>query len=111
MVDHYPQALCTTCAQPWQWHLDHKPRHEFTNPGEDSRVKEPPAPVTAPRLGDPVLRLALIKAGVIKELNLDEAQIWLNEAVQQGKAVVVVDGEFKLMDFADMVSHTMAARQ
>jgi hypothetical protein len=110
-TEHDPQALCSTCGQSWQWHVDHTPRHEFTNPGEESRVKDPPPPVSAPRVGDPVLRLALIKAGVITELNLEEAQMWMNEAVVQGKAVMVAQGEYKLVDFAEMVHLTIEARK
>ena len=55
--------------------------------------------------GDPVLRLALIKAGVITELNLAESETWLRTAAEQGMAVVLEEGEFHLVSIEDWIKH------
>jgi hypothetical protein len=104
-------ALCSTCGNTWQWHQDHKPRHDFVNAGEEAKLQQPTPPLPAPKSGDPILRLALIKTGVILEKDLDEAQLWLNEAIQQGKAVVVENNAYQLVDFAEQIQRIMAARQ
>jgi hypothetical protein len=48
--------------------------------------------------GDPVLRLALMKLGIITPMSLDEAEMWMREASRQGKALTVTDGQFTLED-------------
>lgn len=80
------EAVCKTCSQTRAWHQEHHPRHQF-NPGdvsfkeqfgqsakqrkEDAEAK-PQAPASYPI--DPVLRQALVDAGVITPEQLDAAR-------------------------------------
>ena len=91
--------LCQICRQDEDWHREHKPKHKFIAEGETPRLMEEPAEVTpTPGLrGDPVLRLALLKAGVLTDMNLLEAEVWIREAANAGGAVVIEDGEFKVL--------------
>lgn len=101
------QVLCTTCGQNEQWHHDHKPRHAFTNPGEETRRVDQPAPTPTPRSGDPLLRLVLMKKGLICQDDFDVAERFLSVAQQLNRAVLVEDGEYKLVDMAEFLQRTL----
>jgi len=97
--------ICQICHQPWEWHQSHKPRHEFVGTGDDPRLGQaqaPAAPSTSMR-GDPVLRLALVKAGVISEADIAEAEVWVREAASSGQAVVVDGGQYGLVSVEDWI--------
>jgi hypothetical protein len=97
-------GLCQICQQPWEWHEQHHPRHQFIGSEDDPRLglAQVPTPSNSMR-GDPVLRLALIKAGVISEVNISEAEVWVREAAATGQAVVVDSGEFKLVSIEEWI--------
>jgi hypothetical protein len=66
------QGDCGTCGQSWQWHMDERPRHDYTPPGGAGGINVTPPrtdpPPTARVISgpfDPVLRQALIDAGII----------------------------------------------
>jgi hypothetical protein len=101
---------CAVCLQTWAWHKAAQPAHKFARAGEgletrssdlpteaEARPQAPPAEIHI--AGDPVLRLALVKKGLLTEMQLDEAEMWLREATRRGKALVVHDGEYRLEDF------------
>jgi hypothetical protein len=98
--------VCQVCHQDEQWHMDHKPRHFFVREGEAPRLGEviPPTAHPSTRIGDPVLRLALIKAGVLAEGDLSEADVWLRESANQGMAVIVEDGTYKLVAIEEWIA-------
>ena len=97
--------LCMVCRQTFQWHVENKPLHEFVREGEAPNIRERQTP-TPPVMkgGDPILRLALIKAGVITEANLAVTETWIRQAADQGMMVAVVDGEFKLFSIEEWIS-------
>ena len=99
MLDKYQ-----ICQQTREWHDLHHPHHAFIEDGDDVRLGRAETPSAIPvNRGDPVLRLALIKAGVISEKDLTEAEVWLREASSSGKAVVVEEGEFKLISIEEWI--------
>ena len=90
---------CKTCNHTEQWHKDNKPIHPFNtgqagakaflNPGRD---RDPRSGVNGPQRGsqaaptvvwptDPVLRVALISAGVITADNLRDAEAMLKASM------------------------------
>lgn len=104
--------ICQVCSQTEGWHIQHRPMHSFVAEGEAPRLAEtppPPQPVMNMR-GDPVLRLALLKAGVITEQNLGEAEVWLRQAAEQNLAVVYEGETFKLVSIEDWIKHTADAK-
>lgn len=100
--------VCQVCRQSREWHNHHAPRHRFVGPNdslENWGIEEPPTPpIVAARGGDMILRLALVKAGVISELDLTAAQVWMQEAQNHGMAVVVEAGEYKLVPVEEMLA-------
>lgn len=103
--------ICQLCHQDDQWHREHKPKHAFVGPDDDPILLADPGPVVPPttQRGDPVLRLALVKSGALTDHQIFEAEIWIREAAETGKAVVVEDGVFKLLDVDEWISR-MASR-
>lgn len=99
---------CQVCSQTEGWHIQHNPMHRFVAEGEAPRLEEAPSPVMPSMTlrGDPVLRLALIKLGVISEADLNEAEVWLRQAGEQNMAVVVEGHAFKLVSIEDWIKHT-----
>jgi hypothetical protein len=93
---------CGTCSQTFQWHQDNQPRHpfntgqegakDFLNPRRDrdtrnrgnvaQRDAESPPHVVWPT--DPVLRIALINAGVITPDHLRMAEDMLRSSMGLG---------------------------
>lgn len=77
---------CDICGHTQGWHDEHLTKHKFN--GGASSLNEKPPKITSesmppfnpqsveqsPRLADPVLRMALINAGVITVEQLDSAQ-------------------------------------
>jgi hypothetical protein len=91
--------VCCTCGQTYGWHLEHKPIHPY-NTGEAGakallgarRVRDPQsagstsqrgpqAPPTVVWPTDPVLRVALINAGVITADDLRKAEDMLKASM------------------------------
>ncbi len=78
--------VCKYCHKDRQWHRDHpEVKHEFTTNGPLQAKSSPVAPppgdvpssVPAPRPlppGDPVLRMALIRAGVLSPQQLTDVE-------------------------------------
>lgn len=91
--------LCIVCQQSWEWHKAHKPKHKFQTENRVIELDEPPAPPQIARGGDPVLRLTLIKAGVITEEQLGETSRWVEAAREHGHAVVMLPDEQGEMQF------------
>lgn len=104
-------VLCQLCHQDDQWHREHKPKHKFVGPDDDPRLvmDVPPQPDRSVR-GDPVLRLALVKAGVVTDGDIMEAEILIRTAAEEGMAVVVEDGQYRLLSIEDWILHTAAGR-
>lgn len=103
--------MCQLCHQDEQWHREHHPKHAFVGPEDDPVLSVDPGPKmpSVSMRGDPVLRLALVKAGLIEEGQIQEAEFWVREAAEQGAGVVVEEGEFKLLSVNEWISR-MAAR-
>jgi hypothetical protein len=87
---------CRVCGQTRRWHMEHQPHHVFsltsampTTPEIEAKKQELEHP-QKPRLqGDIVLRMALLKAGLLGEQDLEEARTWMEKAAEFGKAVVL----------------------
>jgi hypothetical protein len=60
-------------------------------------------------MSDPVLRLTLIKLGVLTEADLSEAEVWIRQAADQGLAVSVADGEFVLLSIEEWIARLAKA--
>jgi hypothetical protein len=85
---------CATCSHTYAWHKEHKPVHPFntgsagakaflgarrgrdprTGPKTSQRGAERPQTIAAPWPMDPVLRMALVDAGVITPAQLRAAE-------------------------------------
>lgn len=84
MSESLTEELCTICHRPPEAHVTM--HHQFQKPGQPSslvhqeaKAPEPPhsgvkPPVRLPSASDPVLRMALIRAGVITVAQLDEVE-------------------------------------
>jgi hypothetical protein len=87
---------CEVCQQTEEWHREHHPMHQFSPEGTEVRLTVPESPPEPPGQGhvkpggDLLLRLTLIKLGLITQQELDHTQRAMELAVQQGKALVVV---------------------
>jgi hypothetical protein len=103
--------ICAICGQTWGWHEDNKPRHTFMRAGQDNATAQlgpsnrernmfphrhatrqgvTQAPKLLPGLSsDPVLRILLLRKGLITpdELNATEAEV--RETKEQGGVVIV----------------------
>ena len=96
--------ICQVCRQTLRWHEENKPRHEFIRLGESPNIHEREVPAPTPlKSGDPVLRMALMKLGVLTETDLTETETWIRHAAEQGMAVTVVEGEFKLLTIEEWI--------
>lgn len=104
--------ICQLCHQTEEWHREHHPKHAFVGPDDDPRLHEDPGPEkpSVSMRGDPVLRLALVKAGVIEEGQISEAEFWVREAAAAGSAVVIEDGGFKLLTLEEWITRAAAMR-
>lgn len=75
MMDDDPQ--CRMCGQTRSWHQENGPRHQFTLPDGSTPLKAPDEVPEMKRVDlpfDPVLRMALINAGVITTDQLRQAE-------------------------------------
>lgn len=88
---------CRSCGQSKEWHEQNNPRHQFVPPDDSGpavQLPDPPTPPPAtatPRIsGDPILRMALLKKGLLSQADIAEARTWMDEGFQRGLAVVVV---------------------
>jgi hypothetical protein len=104
--------VCIVCLQTKEWHRVHHPKHKFVSEGEEPKLEEEQAPTSPSNSmrGDPVLRLALIRAGVIDEAQVAEAEIWVREAAAQGGAVTIENGEYKLLTIEEWIGRMAAGR-
>lgn len=96
--------ICEVCGQNKDWHKEHKPRHEFTSAGGPLVESQPePDKAGAQRVplpgGDPVLRLALISAGVLTPGDIEKAERMLRAA---GAVFTTVGGELRPMTDVDL---------
>jgi len=67
--------LCSLCGNDRQWHVDNQAIHMFAGPGQGLVRKPPAMEVRVSSLPfDPVLRLALIDAGVLTLEQLQAAE-------------------------------------
>lgn len=88
---------CQVCNQTLEFHHTNPLKHEFVDTGgQPATIEELPASAARPSgskagggSGDAVLRLALVKAGVITEADLEEAQMWYTVA-EGGAALTLV---------------------
>lgn len=87
--------ICVVCSQTEAWHQEHKPKHAFTTEGGGPLSVALPTTQEAPvrGVGDPILRLALLKAGVLTEPDLAVAEEWMKAAREHGKVLMVIPGE------------------
>ncbi len=105
---------CAVCRQDLTWHKENEPRHPFTPEGTQISLEMPEPEVQhvpASYSGDLVLRLTLMKLGLITEKDLSHTRHMVELASQQKKSLVVVaDSEsrtgFKLslMSLEDMLA-------
>lgn len=103
--------LCQICHRDEEWHRIHRPRHAFVGPDDDPRLRlDTPTPPDMSVRGDPVLRLAMVKAGVLTDMQIFEAEVWVRQAAERGMAVVVDNGEFKLLTIEEWITWTAAGR-
>lgn len=93
------QGDCGTCGQSWQWHRDNRPRHDYTPPGGAGGINvTPPRTDTPPTTRvisgpfDPVLRQALMDAGIITPAMLRAAEQKIMVVTNQFREVMA-DGE------------------
>lgn len=85
---------CRVCGQTREWHMIHRPYHVFTN--DSTRISLPgPPPQQRPMLvGDMVLRLTLLKKGIVTDFELAETKLWFERAAEMGQVVILEpDGE------------------
>lgn len=86
-------SVCSTCGNTFGWHEESNPRHPFAALGTqsvlaDTRRDERPAQTDSGPIVrtstpfDPVLRLALIDAGVITPDDLDKADKKIRQLTQ-----------------------------
>lgn len=94
-----PPATCGTCGQSWNWHQDNRPRHDFTPPDGAGGINvTPPRTDTPPTTRvisgpfDPVLRQALMDAGIITPEMLRAAEAKIMVVTNQFREVMA-DGE------------------
>lgn len=92
--------LCDSCGLRKWWHDQNSPEHPFRSVGDKGErfKQDQPPPPTPIQLGDPIARVALIRAGVLTEMQLTEAEAWVREASRQGKALVVTHEGFELVE-------------
>ena len=75
------------------------------------RLPTPPPESVAPNLprGDLIVRLALMKKGILTDVDLAEAEFWVRESVLRAQALEVVPDvdnggmRFQLIPFEDVV--------
>lgn len=114
------EAKCGVCRQTRKWHMEYNPHHMFVEEGGKLQPVPPPQvpQMQQPRmLGDMVLRLALLKAGVISDLDLAEAKLWIEKGAELGLAVMLeLDGEtgtlrYRLMSIETIVQEASSDAQ
>lgn len=101
--------ICDDCGLRRWWHEQNETRHTFKLKDDKGPKKlEPAPPPPKPMmLGDPVIRAALVKCGVLTEIQITEAEAWVREAARQGKALVIQEGSYTLKD-AEAVAREVA---
>jgi hypothetical protein len=81
------EDVCRVCGQTRRWHMEHKPHHEFSIV---SAVPTLPKAEAVPTLrGDIVLRLTLMRKGLVSEVELEETRRLVERAAEFGRAVVL----------------------
>lgn len=89
---------CRTCGQTWAWHEEHKPRHKFVDADSDlpdglgpkaQKKGEKPAVIQKGWPSDPVLRIALVRKGILSMADIEAAEAELREAAGRGGGVVL----------------------
>jgi len=89
MTDLDPLMKCAICENTWAWHQANKPQHAFMAEGEGGRLV-PVSEIEQPQAkGDLILRLALVKAGVITDADLNEAEQQVNKARELGRVLML----------------------
>jgi hypothetical protein len=85
------EEKCFVCGQTRRWHMEHRPHHVFSTTSNTPQLpKEEQAEPTRPRLqGDLVLRLTLLKKGLVSEAELEETRVWVEKAAEFGKAIIL----------------------
>jgi len=85
--------LCLVCGQTRRWHMEHNPHHEFSSTSstpqvpEQTKIKDPSSPVGL--RGDVVLRLTLLRKGLVSEAELEETRFLVERAAEMGRALVL----------------------
>jgi hypothetical protein len=107
---------CKVCGQTEEWHQEHKPMHEYSGDVGQIVVPEPKQPGKPPmQRGDLVLRMALLKKGLITEVELGEAELWVEQAQLRNQALTVEPDpagggwRFRLVDFDAWIAEQLAA--
>lgn len=84
------ESKCRRCGQTEEWHRDNRPQHRFdTEAGPltmDSQPGEKPRLNTS---GDPILRIALIRAGILTPQEIDQAAKDFENAQSTGQPIVI----------------------
>lgn len=105
--------VCSSCGQSLEWHQKNNPHHEYTENGGGIRVPPPAKEIPHPTLGggDVVLRMALLKAGVLTEGHIKQAQLWVEKGAERGHALLVEadpdhpgENRFRLLSFEELAS-------
>jgi hypothetical protein len=83
--------VCAVCGQTRRWHMEHKPHHEFSVDSTVPTVPQPkPQELQSPQLrGDIVLRLTLLRKGLVSEAELEETRSLVERAAEMGRALVL----------------------
>lgn len=93
MTDIDPLTPCGRCGQTKAWHDANPTQHEFYPDGEAVGPIQEPKEEPPPGRGDLALRLALFKAGVITELQVDEAERWIAKGRELGRVLMLEPDE------------------
>ena len=87
------------CGQDADWHKRHSTRHKFDSGEEPVMIPPEELSPTITKGGDPVLRMALVHAGVITEEQITQATQWVDAAREHSKALVLLPDEEGKMQF------------
>ena len=88
------EPLCKLCGNTQQWHRETPTQHQFIPmdgdlSGINARKEKPKQPTQVQPQGDPVLRIALLRAGVLTPDDLKKAE----DDLKSGQPIIVfVDG-------------------
>jgi hypothetical protein len=96
-------SVCRICGQTFSWHQDNRPRHPFIekhsdrvmplgkNKEEKKQQDKPKKVVLETREwpSDPILRIALVKKGILTQADILAAEAELREAAESGGVIQV----------------------